>query len=595
MEVIIMENALKIAYIGDDDSYWFSIRERYKARHNNDFDFVKIFEADPEQYQFLYIDLFYLDAKIIYIDLTYNFEAYINLAKLIKNEIVFKDVVLVGLVDDREHLNECYATGIEFIHIKCAEHHDVVYDPFRMAFPQFSKRPDFATANFLQDITVYDNCRVNYISPVNIRIESNMKLKIGDVIELETEIPASIVPSKKYKVVQQEDENFRYRNYDYAYQLQFILVDKPELNKAAANIEIEKELYKEKIANYENDFKTAAKKLKEWVQDRANPDVKHISKLYVIDRDLNVLKTKSTLDKFNNIIFSTSSIRASLTQILKMKPDIIAFQFDDKLVVDGMTEEEKESLDENHQCPLDELNGLMKEIIKRKGYHPFIFVFNTKKYTKKLLQDSFHYNNILANPSKMNIENVIALSDMLDKKKKKVREEAIKKKIQELRSQNPSKYGRLTVDNFEEPQFIPLTNDKYSFAARKMEVQLRKLTESEAVIAADDEIPHTTYTTQFPIPMGIRLIDIDGKHANKEAGKFLHLGLLHSIDEEDKKKIRMYVNEIFFSSINDQRAKEAEEFAKLHEEALKKKSASDELDQLAEGGSDEDDDEKKAG
>ncbi|MCK5072989.1 MAG: hypothetical protein KAQ98_06150, partial [Bacteriovoracaceae bacterium] len=51
--------------------------------------------------------------------------------------------------------------------------------------------------------------------------------------------------------------------------------------------------------------------------------------------------------------------------------------------------------------------------------------------------------------------------------------------------------------------------------------------------------------------------------------------LIHSVDEDKKKKIRLYVNEIFFQEVNAKRSAELQEFERIREDAKKQQKIED--------------------
>ena len=65
--------------------------------------------------------------------------------------------------------------------------------------------------------------------------------------------------------------------------------------------------------------------------------------------------------------------------------------------------------------------------------------------------------------------------------------------------------------------------------------------------------------------MSITIVPIDGNNYEVDGDKKIYHCLIHSVGEDDKKKLRQFVNEIFFSDLNKKRSEEDKSFKELNE------------------------------
>ena len=66
-----------------------------------------------------------------------------------------------------------------FVHFKGGEHHDVIFDPFDICYPETVKKPEFAKAKFNFETTILEDIKVGYITPKQIHAEGNLKVAPG--------------------------------------------------------------------------------------------------------------------------------------------------------------------------------------------------------------------------------------------------------------------------------------------------------------------------------------------------------------------------------------------------------------------------------
>ena len=91
------------------------------------------------------------------------------------------------------------------------------------------------------------------------------------------------------------------------------------------------------------------------------------------------------------------------------------------------------------------------------------------------------------------------------------------------------------------------------------------MTESDLTFSSQFELDIGTYRLDFPVAMSIRIVPIGGNTYELDGDNRFYRALIHSVGEEDKKKIRQFVNEIFFSELNQKRIAEEQAFKELND------------------------------
>ncbi len=581
-----------ICYIGNDQSYWNSITGRFETYYaETDFNFQRLCNENNNESEnitninYHFLQLINLAPCIIYIDLSSDKINGLKLIDLIKSEYQLKHKALVALVEDSDNVKQYCNEKVDFVHVKCGEQYDVVYDPFVLYFPNEAKKPDFAQAKFIKPITISESFRIATISKKAITIETDLKLEKGSEIELETEIPKKTVLSNKFIVNEQRTNNLRYPYYRYAYDLDFILIEMPKKEEAQKKEESSKEegdkedkafdpqiaemIYKEKMASYKGDMDAAKIRLKRWVDDKLDLSTAQKYRILVIDPTFSFFKNNKTIYDYSNfeIICTSSLTEEDLDFVLSFKPQMVVIQLNDpppesdEPLIDETKKNEK-----NNDQELEQVSNILQQVKKDEKYNPFLLIFNSIKFSSQAFQDSFRYNLILANTNKLSTNNVIHLATMSKDKQEAKLSNAIKSKIANLRKKDPLKYSRLTPNDFQDHKYHIKISNKLSTVLYSHQIELITMTESEISFTSEEEILSKLLQLSFPANILVTIIPIDDKPYLKEGTKFTYKALLHAIGEEEKKKIRQFVNEIFFTTLSEQQQKEAEDFKQLNQD-----------------------------
>lgn len=577
-----------IVYVGTDKGYWDSITGRIKYLYpSQKFEFATIFEDDANKYPLMFEKVARLDPAIVFIDISYNTQSQLKLAQMLKRDPTTKPITQVGLIDDKELLHECIFTGFQIMHVKCGELHDVIYHPFKVTYPEIAVSQDFARAVFQGEsqktASLHEDFRVAYATPTGIHVESNFIWQKGDILELENSIPDKYVPSDKFTVAKVEEENLFY-DYMRAYDLDYHYVDppsEPELPEDADEGMLKKhkkecDLIK---GQYKNELVMSKKKVRQWVEENMADNEAKETKILMLDWGMECLKTADKpLHKYPFVMRFKRTLAEDMRELDGVKPQIIAVEMDAQVIID----EEEDDLEDNIQVETDDdeleevrltsmelLEKVIEKITQMEKYRPFIIAYNSAD-DSPTLQEMFKYPFILANGESLNIPQLVSFAQVFEKKQKTKYEDAIRQKIQLLKKQNPMKYRSLTPRDFKPQRFYFRSSNDKSHAAFSYDIKILTMTESEMTFSTEAELELGLYRINVPINMAITLIPFDdGKPNNKQGMEYEYRALIHSIDENDKKKVRLFVNDNFFEGVKKERAKELEDFQNKNLEASK--------------------------
>lgn len=619
-----------IVYIGNDTAYWTTIQRRFQSSYPQAaFKFTKYFEKDSLKTQKTFLDILENEPHIVYIDLSTRTSEHLFLAQLLTRDNGIKDLPIVGLVDKKEYVRDCLSAGVDFIHVKCGEYHDVVYHPFLLAFPKEAGTPQFANAKFSNEVHLIDDFRVGFISPISVHAEGNLVIEKGETIELQHEFPSEFIKSNKFIVKESLTSNLYY-DFKFAYELEPVFLDEPEFSeeefddalgeddeaKKIKSMKKAKELRKHKIQEHKETLIWMKKKHRDWVVGNIDAKAEKTTKILIVDSKLRILREENTkpLDSYPFGIRCQTVLSETLREIDSIRPNIIAIQFfsdfseeedpvffevfnefKNGVYADGIPEQnpepepesktegegdEKEAEEEIESIPaisddkmglieaikgieheeMDQLSEIIKKVKGLDNYNPFIVVFNCYFKTSTALQDGYQYPLIVVHKEDMTMDAVLNISTVFQQKQEAKYEEKIKSKVMELKKKDTNKYRNLTVDDFREKRFFIKKTNKISYASCQHNIILESLTESECTFLADEELELKTYRLDFPLEMSIRIILNEGKAFVDKAGQKQYKALIHSIDEEDKKFVRRYINEIFAEPLKEKREQEQSEW-----------------------------------
>jgi hypothetical protein len=611
-----MESAKKnkniIVYCGKDKGYYQTLVQRYQSTYGH-LDFTLYNLVQETDYLPMLSKLIELDPVIVYIDFSSNTKSSLKLSRQLNRLSTFTKVPVIGLVDDTSNLKECWASGVNLTHVKCGEIHDVLYHPMILGLPEKVKKPTFARGKFKKPVEVdlINDFRIGYITPTYIHAEGDFPQKKGDVLELKTSLPNDLIPSKKF-IVNDVTNNDLYYDFEYAYNLGITFVDEPEFDdgeldkamaledpKAKQNMINQIELAKKtRIEDHKNQIRICKKKHKAWVVDKLTFSKPKKTKVLIVDKEMAFLKTvKGTLDQYPYTIRLQTILTEDIRSLRKVFPHIIAMNFISKSFLETMenpnlTEIEREALQEEFKVretnSLNQVGRLIKRIKATDSYTPFVIIFNCSNYSSKALQDTYEYPLVMCHDGPMDLDFILKMAELFERKQEEKYEKKVEEKILALRKEDPMKYGRLTKADFEEQRYYVSKSDNLSFVSSRQRIEIRSISESDLTFSCEEELGQSTYRLEDPIRCSVTIVPVDGKISVKDGGVNVYRGLIHSLGELDKKELRRYVNDTFFTDINEKRSKELEDFQQLnkqkHDQIMSEQpqSAQEALDQANE-------------
>lgn len=617
-------NGKQVVYIGRDEGYFHTLKARFaKQFPQTQFNYHTMAPRNKEDYQKVFLIVARYRPAIIYIDFSEDRLSQFKLAQLLTRENSLKKVPTVGLVEAEANIRECISSGVTFTHVKCGEYHDVVFDPFNWAFPKETEAPNFARAKMNRPVDLINDFRIGYITKDGIHAEGDIPLEVGEKISLSSSIPQKNIPSSYYIVKAVEETNLYY-DFRYAYELDFVFVDEPQLDEesigdALGEVDEEKKQKAQELAakkskqledQYHEDIRVAKKRHRAWLQDRMLDSYPKITKILIVDPGLKVFEEEKLIESYPYTIRTQSFLSEDLDEIERLRPNIIAFQFvqhdlfeqreedisqatykalnaadagvnqKDRNIEEGgplqeISLEEKEKrekiIHDEKEKSRTELLRLVNKVKGIKGHEPFIIVFNSFDYTSQTLKDNFNYPLMLSNKEHINLKTVSELAEVYQNKQETLHQEKIKKKVESLKKSDPHKYRNLKYSDFEDDKAFIKKDDPLSYASFSYPVELETMTESDLTFKIDKEIDHCVLRMDYPVPMTITLVANQDKKFQKDGKLYQYKGLIHSVDETDKKEIRKAINEVFFDPLKKKREKEQEAYQAVHENALKKR------------------------
>ena len=576
-----------ILYIGTDVNYWNSVQRTFETTYEHvSFEFVSKPPFSENDINQVLLDIIELDPDFIYLDLCKNEKPLISLGQFISRIMAFRHTPTIGLVDKLEKTKEMLGYGIDFVYVKGAEIHDVVYHPYFYRFPKEALKKDFALARFKKEATITEHLRVGYYAEDYMHFECTSQFSVGDVIKIDSNIPKEHVLSQLY-TVRNVSKRDLYYNTRYSYDVEYKVlpdfkIDQSELEQAML-VEDTKEQEKavarakasmsQKQAEYDDRLKKMKKSLKDWVVYNTDDSKAKKTKVLIVEEQLKFLEHDNRkLDSFDFMIRVQTGFDERFSQLEKDLPHILVYSIPDLETGDHeFDEDELKELQTHHeQQTSDFFRDLIEKIGTIENYAPFIIIFNSTQFTSKAFQDTFKYNLILTNSGKLSFDIIAQMAELYEKKQQEKIDKSINDKILELRKKDPKKYGKLNKSDFVEPRYYVSKTSDLSRCEYNHKVELRAISESEIYFSTEKILTLDNYTLKEPFNMTIRLVPQDDRPFMKEGKSLIYKALIHAIGEQEKKELRQFVNEIFTSHKKDAEEKDLENFKKLNESMASK-------------------------
>ncbi len=578
-----MKKNKRVLYIGDDRGYWQALENRFRTTYEHvefEFDNYPIFSSDLVNTKL--VELMELRPSFIYIDLSKENKQMFQFSLYLKRIKFLRQIPLIGLTDNPKHIEEALLQGFDFVFLKGAEMHDVVYHPYMLRYPKEASKKHFALAKSSSESTLKEVMRIGYFGEDYLHVECDSRFNVGDVLKIDTVIPSEYNKCNLFTVKNRSVKDLYY-NYKYSYDLSvnflhdlsepefemddaMSIEDKDEREKEVARIKQDQE---QRISDHEIQLRNIKKKYKDWVVYNKDSKVAKVTKILIVDEFLDFLATEERkLDSFPYTVRVQTGFDDQFDQINKYLPNLIVYQIpfadiDEDL---DLTEEEKnEIISKNENSMTEFFSKLVSKVNKIEDYSPFIIIFNCNTFSSKAFQDTFRYELILTNSGPINFDIILQMAKVFEKKQTEKFEGHIKNKIIELRKEDPSKYGRLTMNDFIESKYFISKTNELSRAYFEHSIEMTGISESEIFFNSKNELELGSYYVDYPFKMMIKLIPQGEEKFIVDGENLKFKGLIHSIGEEEKKELRRYVNEVYTEHKSKEREEEEQNFKELNE------------------------------
>lgn len=521
-------------YLGDDEAYFRALSGEFKKHTRLNIDFQRFYESKEKNIQSFLLMVYRQKPACVFIDFSKQSQDYMHLARLLTRTPLDHKLITVGLIDylsPEEVLHESVATGVDLTHIKSAEIFDVVYSITNLLDPKEIGPHGFATAKLKEVWEGGIPVKIGYIHADGLHFETDQKLQGGDRIKFNHHWQNNrIVPSRELFIQKVSKENMFYQ-FDYNVDAEFLFVDEfvpPE------GMELDR--IQEKRKNREDLVLYHRKQLSRWIDEHASDSLEKKAKVLVVDREFHFYDNQPRTDKHAYTIRCVPFLADIGPELDRLQPQIIAFSL------------ENDEATNPHNTP-EKLAQLVKAL-KRKfeGNEPFLIVFNSKLSSKEM-QINLQYPHLMSSDQDLSVEVMLRMAEIFDKKLNTMTAATPQQKVKAPKRVFLKKTSAASIGEI----VIPIT--------------VLKLSESDMIIQSETELP-TGINIHLNKPVSMFINVQPSKTQGKEPE---YHGIIHAIGEVEKKRLRQYVNAVFFREHDAKVSADSDQFKKLNELKLKEK------------------------
>lgn len=518
-----MAGLKKVTYIGNDKGFFHKLKERMAELYaGSKFEFKEIGYSDKSKCQSL-IAYIPADTNFIYIDLSSNTEEMLHLCRILKRSNHLKHIFTTALFDShatRQTFEECIISGVEVNHVKSSEIYDVIYDSMIAAFSEEVLTPPYAVAELNDEVTVYEPIKIGYITHEYIHVETNTALNMGEEVVIKSFFDEKkILYSKKFQVKEIKKQNIFY-NFDTSYDLKYVYADIKEEGDSKRYVE-ELELAKEKLS--------------EWIKkSNKNATGEKKTRILIVDSDLTLYRDNVRTDTFPYVFRIQAVILKVTEEMDRLRPNIIVIQLDQNLPPEA-----------TYKNDLALVKNFVSYIKSQQNYEPFFVIFNTT-FSKMEIKQAIDYDKFIASKDPITTEALAKMAQIFETK------------IHGL-SYGPKK-GMVYLSKGNPDSIMEI----------ERKITVTKISESEISFKPNFNPPMlTSYRIGDPINLFFTVVPFS-KSAPGEKGEF-H-GVLHTQTEEDKERMRRFIDSVFFREHDAKKQEELDELAKKGEDYSNKKA-----------------------
>ena len=287
-------------------------------------------------------------------------------------------------------------------------------------------------------------------------------------------------------------------------------------------------------------------KLRKWLGENEFNSKPKFLKAYVIDKSGVFFDLKPQTDLYPYVYRIQPFIQNAKKELTNHFPQLIMY---------NMEYIEKETLEANADIAhtyndsrmFQHLTKTIKEVYKDNP--PLIIIFNSGEYDTNYMQKVFNYPNLLAVQDVMTYEHARKMAGMLEKK--------ITPSLP-----SPNK-GDVYIDK----------NIDASYGEIEMDIDLAACSENDIFFTSDETFEvGTVLRVSLPVPMYITIMPIP--EYSKATGYYY--GFIHGIGEDERKKLRRFINSVFFRVLDSEKQQSASQVEKRKQDYINSKKAKEE-------------------
>lgn len=523
--------APKIVYIGQDISFYNSLKEKYSELCSIEVDFQIAEVSDDSKIQSQILKIRTARPKVVILDFAKNPNGMLHLARLWTRQNKVINSALIGLCDfnqGRSMVIKGIMTTMPCVHIKSSELEAIVHDINCLAFPLLVEDHGFATAQLEDPIKAYYPAKAALINENFIKVESNTPMQAKQQLRVHNFwFRSKVVGSNLMMCASQSQENLYY-NYEYTQILQMAHADPVQQTDNMTKEDFDKLQQKrqETLAN-------SKMRMKNWVAQHVKYSRPKFLKAYVVDKQGLFFEDRPLSDTYIYVFRNQPFVKNAKLELTKTKPQIIIWN------LEKVSKPDREAAAEM-QYTLNDMPNLIKFAKDAKevfqGYQPVIIVFNAEDNDTATLQTNMNYQSVLAVKEPMTIEMVLRMCEMLRAKVEPT-----------LPKPNPTD---VYIDKNSDISYVEIESD----------ITLMGCSESDAYFNSDVDIPMgTVLRVSLPVPMYLTVCPMPEYSKIQST----HYGIIHGIGEAERQKLRRYINDIFFRDHDAAKVAAAQEVESL--------------------------------
>lgn len=550
----------KILYIGKEDAYIDSIEdqihssiqvEKYDHQGNIAAALKKILISSP---------------SLLILDFPGHFAVLNKLIGLVRLNWPHKKIPILCFTPEnaQKELHQLSLVGSVIYFIKSIDQDDAVFCISTLLSPELNFSENVSKAIFQEQTHFSDIVWINNLSVSHYTFETNRIFKSGDEVKLNLPFFSHPLRLLMHKITTEKSKTVQ-SSFNYSYRLDYLFsydqLRPEDRTKLLMDFKytIEKlpikefvyewiqEFYKKpkKIVlasdkdhdfDFDTSFQQVAPSVKNleissktvifnWIYEQAKGKPLTKDSITIYQDNFGLLESGTPLlERENTVIHFRQMILQAEEEVLKDRPSVIA------ILVDEVNS-------------LEKVFQLILGAIKLKDYFPFVILFNFPSDNVEEIRSKLQYHFVIT--TKLDVSETIILK-MLELYRKKKLEKDLKKIVKFLDSM---KLLELDIGIFSEQLFYDYraftkAEGKESYLYVGLSVEIKWMSEFEVVFLSEQEIQvGEVFLWEFPFPLHVVIVPYE-KKTNEPVQKNLYKGLIHFMNEIDKKILRRFINHI---------------------------------------------------